>query len=56
MAGTIKWNGKQIKMLGKAKDLLSQGKSWSEIQADLKCPDYMLTAIKYRINKATENK
>lgn len=56
MAGTIKWTGKQIQMLGKAKDLLSKEKSWSEIQADLKCSDYLLAAIKYRISKATENK
>lgn len=56
MAGIIKWTGKRIQMLGKAKDLLSQGKSWNEIQADLKCPDYLLAAIKYRISKATESK
>lgn len=56
MAGIIKWTGKRIQMLGKAKDLLSQGKSWNEIQTDLKCPDYLLAAIKYRIGKTTESK
>lgn len=56
MSGTSKWTGKQIQMLRKAKDLLSQGKSWDEIRANLKCSEYLFAAIKYHIGKTTKSK
>ena len=56
MAGTNKWTNKQLQMLGKAKDLLSQGKSWDEIRANLKCSEYLFAAIKYHIGKTTKSK